>query len=263
MGLIFKLNQPLLYDAVDFDGNLNRTGVDFIGFVQIRQQAPLFQYAHTHRCHIHQCDRFIFFAINFFAGGIVFVQRHFDRRVQFCVGDLNVFQNGGERGVPAVVRPIGVDDFQFGDKWITTAFFKIIPAETQIFCGHCKTHAFMQVINLHIVHFDKVFNLFDIGRRFGVEIQTGGFCIRSDTGFHRVDHISPHLHQIAGGNFTPQGDDLCRGDFWAFAPGLQLDTLGGGISALIILPRKIFGSEILPVASQRQIFRKQVVDVRL
>ena len=54
MGLIFKLNQPLLGFAVNSHRHLDRAGVDLLADIQVRDFPFFSQQLHAHQGHVHQ-----------------------------------------------------------------------------------------------------------------------------------------------------------------------------------------------------------------
>ena len=116
VGLILEHEEPVFLLAVDLRFDMDGTGVDLFRFIDLRAETALLQGLGTDRRQVHQRDRtFGIGTVDFLAQFLITVIGSFD----FRVFDLDVFQNGREGRMTAVVRPVGIDDAQFGHRRIT------------------------------------------------------------------------------------------------------------------------------------------------
>ena len=145
VGFVFEHKQPFFCAVVGFHIHFYATGVDFFTLIQIFQHAPFFQRFGSDGCHVHHGNwtGFCSFAVHFFTGSQIFFIAFFHQ----WIIQSNVCNLCHKGGMTAVIRPVGVNHFQFGDGWIPLFFIAEITLHiAQVTQIHSQTILLTQFI---------------------------------------------------------------------------------------------------------------------
>ncbi len=199
MGFIFKHNQPFFPAAIDFGSNDNAAGVNFIRLIQVCELPPFFQFLHPNEGNIHQADfpSLLLLAVQVFPGGEIFPESRFNRSGKPAFFYFH-FLNVGHKGcMPAVIGPVGVQDPDFCNGWIS--FFtipKVLLAENQVFQAHGQSQVLQKRMEFFRTHGGKPCQEGHIFRDNGFHFQGFRFYQGSFPRFHRVDAVVFYLGQV-------------------------------------------------------------------
>ena len=235
VGLVLEHEQPVLIVAVHERLDLDRAGVDLLGFVDILEVAALFEHLGARGRNVHQRDRTLcglFLSVDLDARRKVAVERILHHRVV----DLHAVDLGQEGGVAAVVGPVGVHHAHLGDGRV--ALFLVAEVglqELEIIQIHRKPHVLEQVGERSLIHIDKAGDRRDRGRDRVLDLERCRLVHRGFARLHRVDQVAADLVQICAGQLALEHIDLGRRDRRALAAGQQLDALRAGVRALVEL----------------------------
>ena len=140
VGLVLEHEQPVLIVAVHERLDLDRAGVDLLGFVDIFEVAALLEHLGTCGRNVHQCNRTLcglFLAVDLDARRKIAVKRILHHRIV----DSDTVDLGQEGGVAAVVGPVGIHHADLGDGRV--ALFLIAEVglqELEVVQIHRKAH---------------------------------------------------------------------------------------------------------------------------
>ena len=158
---VFKHDEVFFRFAVDLRVDTDRAGVDFVGNVQIVEFAVFFQLFRRDRGEVHQAGIFVgTAAVDLPIQILIEMVRFLDRLIFGC--DFDVFQLGGKRRMAAVIRPIGVDDFEFRFRRVALLRFKIVAHEGEIRRAHRKADLFMIGGDLRVRHIHKAVHILHV-----------------------------------------------------------------------------------------------------
>ena len=230
VGFVLEQEQPVLVLAVHIDLHFDGAGVDFLGFVQVLENAVLLKPLGTDRAHIHEAYR-LAVAPELMAHGQILVERGLDHGVI----DIDFVKLRAEGGVTAVIGPVGVDHLDLGDGRFAVFTVEILLAYFRIRQIHRETALVDEPLEAFVVQLVESGDDLDLRRLGDLHFECvlrfqGGFA-----GFDRVDHI---LFDLLDGLIVQVA--FKRVDFGAaynraFALADQLDAFARRIGALIEL----------------------------
>ena len=192
VSFVLEEKEPVLSFSVDIYLDLYGAGIDLLGFVQLVQHAHGFQITCTDGTHVHQSDGLR--AVEFLAGTDVFVIGG----LELGIVGLDRVDYRIERGVTAVIGPIGIYDTDLRDAGIPSFGTEIVPAAdkvTQIhgqafFPGKCRQLVF-------VIGNESVQDIYGLGylilNRQCLNTVQGGF-----PALHRIDDMFFYCGQIFG-----------------------------------------------------------------
>ena len=233
VGLILKQEQPVLFPRLGVHLDLDRAGVNLLGLIQLGHFPLLFEVLGHNGADIHEVDGFG--PVQSLAG----IQILFIGLLKNGAGKLHPVNGGQERGVPAVVRPVGIDDPQFGHGGVPVLGAEIVPAEPQIIQVHGQT-----ILGHHGLQF-RLLHLPEAGQRrhrLGDSIVHGqGFkgLQRGLPGLYRVNEIFLNGRHFRCGQLPRQMIHPGRAHQGPLPLGENLDALGSGVSPLVKLSGEI------------------------
>ena len=237
VGFVLKEQQPILVTAVNIDLYLNSAGVYFLGFVELVELAVSLEIFHRHGGDIHK------------AYGLCAPELTPDCHV-FVIGALEqlileyrAVDMGEERGVAAVIRPIGVYHPDFGHSRVTALRFEIILTEFDIVRIHGEAVAAHKIREAVDVKRGEAVKGRNAGGDIILYLQCIGLLEACFTGFNGVDDIFLYRLKLGGGNAAVEHIDLCRAYERAVAPRDELDALRRGIRTLVKLTGQVFDGE--------------------
>ena len=119
--------EPILLFAVHIHLHLHGAGVDLFGFVEVREDALALEPFRADRAHVHERNR-LRIAVEIDAHAHILVERC----AHLFVVDLHVLELGLERGVTAVIGPVGVDHLDLSDGGVALLAREILLAELDV-----------------------------------------------------------------------------------------------------------------------------------
>jgi len=160
--LVLEQEQPILVGSVHVDLHLHGAGVHLFRFVEVFHLAVRLQVFRADGAHVHQADG-LPVAAKLLTDGQVLVEC----LLHDLVVDFDVVEYGAERGMTAVVRPIRVDDFDFGNRGIALLADEILLAELQVGKIHRKAAVLQEGGEAGFVKVDEALEYLD-RRRLGI-----------------------------------------------------------------------------------------------
>ncbi len=252
VGFILEHQKPILVLPIDLGGDMDGAGIDLFAFVQLREQAPLFQGFGADGGDVHQglgppgC---LFFPIDLYPGGKIALISCLDSRIV----DLHIRQHCGEGGMAAMVRPVGIHHPDFGDGGVPVLVLpEIALEEFQIIQIHGKAQLLQQSGQSSIVHGDEALHSGN-GFRSGIGHRQGlGELQRGLPAFHRVDHMLFDGRQLLRSQASGEHIHLCGADDGAVPLGNNLDALGCRVRPLVILAGQgLHGKDNIPLGHRK------------
>ena len=193
--------------------------------------------------------------------GKIFLERAFDNfRARVERHAVNRARKGR---VAAMVAPISIDNFQLGNRRRAIFFVaEIFLAKLQVVKIHGKPAFRQKIFQRGVVHVVEVAQNFHVGRNVGGNFQRGGQVESRFAGFNRVNAIRFDFGEVGVGNFAAQRNDACAVDCRQVLAGDELNALGGGVGALVELPRQILNRKSFRGVDIGGQFAVKIVDVR-
>ena len=256
-------DEPFLLFAVHIGGDGDGAGVDFVRRVQIVQFAEAFQFTCADGGYVHEAERLVLSAEIFaerLVGGIGVHDRLRERRqLEFDFVDGRM-----ERRMAAVVRPVGVDDADFGEGRIAFLLVaEILLAEGEIFGGHGHAEIFDHVLDLLFGELAEAVDDPDIRWPICLHFKRFGLVQRGLAGFDGIDEMLFDFVEIDGGNGLVKSVNRCGSKDRAFLLREELDALRGGVRPLVILAGEGFDGEELQSVHGGEGFVIDEIAVRL
>ena len=245
VGLVLVHDEPFLLFAVHISGDGDGAGIDFVRSVQIIQLAEAFQFTCADGGYVHEAERLILptkiLAKRFISGIGVHDRLRERRQLEFDFVDGRM-----ERRMAAVIRPVGVDDADFGEGRIAFLLIaEILLAEGEIFCGHGHAEFFHHVLNLLFRELTETINDSDVRWPIGLHFKRIWLVQRGLAGFDGINEMLFDFFKIGSGNGRVKGINRCGSENGAFLLSEELDALRGGIRPLVILAGEGFNGEKL------------------
>ena len=236
---VLEQEQPILLFAIHIHLHLDGAGVDFLGFVKVLQNPLGLEVLGADRANVHEAHR-LAVAAELMADLQVFVER----LLHHGVIDCHIGETRAERRVAAVVRPIRVDDLDFGNRGVAVlSIGEILAAELCICQIHRQATVVDELLQLVVRVVAEAVDDLDwlrLGhghakRRAGVKTRLA--CL------HRVDDVlldggDVRVAQVSGEHIHDGGT---HGGAIALAD--ELDAFAGGVGTLVELAGQEFGGE--------------------
>ena len=238
MGLVLEQEQPILVVAVHIHLHLDGAGVDFLGFVEVLQNAVLLEPLRADRAHIHQAYR-----LGVAAQLVTHLKILVERGLDGGIVDRNLVELCAERGVTAMVGPVGVDHLDLGDRRVALLLGEMLAAELQVGQIHGETTVLDELLKLGVAHRTEAVDDLHLAWHRHLGLQRGLDIQRGFTGFHRIDHVMLDGLDVGFGKLAFQRIHLGGTNRRTLALGDQLDALAGGIRALVELAGQILHRE--------------------
>ena len=161
----------------------------------------------------------------------------------------------------AVIRPIGIDHFDFRNGGISALALKIIAAEANIALVHSKTARTDKCVQPRVVKLREALQNLDRIRNPIVRRKRFGKFKRSLSALHGIDHIFFDFGLVRIGKSARQQIQLRRANGRTVALGQNLNALCRGIRPLVELSRQIFHCE--HISAVRVDLTAHLIDLRL
>ena len=252
---VLKEQQPFLRFSVHVHIDLYGAGVDFLGFVEVGELARLFEIFGADGRHVHQRNGLAHAHRR--AHGLIALKGSL--RVRVVKGNVRKLRQ--KRGVPTVIRPIGIDHAQLCERGIALLRAEIGLAEFDVVLIHGQRVFPHQCVQRLLVQVDKALQRADVRR--GRERVEERFrqIEQSFPALHRVDHMALDGRQFIGREIAIEHIQPRGFHHRPLALESQLHALRGAIRALVVLAGQIFHREHkIPVV---RVIRRGVIELRL
>ena len=230
VGLVLEEVEPVLVVAVHVDLHLDGAGVDLLGLVEVLEDALGLEPLGTDRAHVHEGDRTVV------AGELVtHAEVLLEGRCDRGVVDLQVLEVGAEGRVAAVVRPVGVDHLDLGDRGHPALGGEVALAEGDVGEVHGQAAVVDEGLELRLVEVEEAVEGLDhgglgIARPEGLAGGEGGLA-----GLDRVDHVALDRLDVLVRELALEDVDLRGTDRRPLALADELDALARRVGALVKL----------------------------
>ena len=257
MGLVLEQEQPVLVVAVHVNLDLDGAGVDFLGLVKAGQDTVLLEPLGADGAHVHEAD-----GLGVTAELVAHRQVTLEGGLDGGVIDGHFVQLGAERGVTAVVGPVGVDHLDFGDGGLAALLAEVLLAEFEVGQIHGQTALVDELLAGFGVHLVETGDGLDLAGHRHLGLQ-GFLGLQAGlAGLDRVDHVMLDGVHVGVGQVAFQRVQLGGADGRALALGDQLNAFAGGIRTLVELTGQILHSKHIIRTEIRQI-GGNIIDLRL
>ena len=203
MRFIFKHNQPFFCFSVYFYRNNDRAGIDLFRNVQIVKFTFRTQFFHTDNSDIHQCYRALgILSVNSVTGSHILIESRLNRFIILAGFNFNIFYLRHKSRMTAVIGPISIKYFYFGNSRFTVFFIKIFLTPHHIFQAHCQSHFLAQRFHFIAVLGQKTGNRLNPGRFFTGRDQSSRFLPLCFSGFNRIDTVAFDFSEFCFGQIS-------------------------------------------------------------
>ena len=237
---VLEQQEPGLVAILGLDRDLDGASIDLLGLVDAGQLAVCLEIARADGGNVHQRHGLV--------GAtqlLSHVQIDLARSLQLLVLDGNLADLGQERGVTAVVRPIGIDHADLGDGGIALFADKIVAAERKVVHIHCKAVGLDELCQRICVHLAKAGQGFHGGGNIKLCGKRFGLVQGRLAALHGIDHMLLDGRDLRLGQFTVQKIDLCGAHGGAVAARNDLHALCRAVCSLVILAgQKFHGKDL-------------------
>ena len=230
VGLVLEEEQPVLEGAVDVNLDLDGAGVDLLGLVEVLELAGVLEPLGADGAHVHEAHGL---------GVAPELVAHLHVAVEGGANDLvvklDVAERRAEGGVAAVVRPVGVDHLDLGDRGDAALAGEVALAEGDVREVHGKAALVDEGLELRLVERQEVLEHLDV-RRLGIAL--GERLARLETRLarlHGVDDVVLDGGDVILGERALEHVDLRGAHDGPLALGDELDALTRGVCALVKL----------------------------
>ena len=152
-----------------------------------------------------------------------------------------------------MIRPVGVDDLDFGDGRIALLILEIPLAECDIRKIHGKVPLFDEGLERAFIEFGEALEHFNLRRGSHFHEQRASGVERGLTGFDGVDDVAFDGFDVVVAQIPGKHVDGRGTHGGTFPLAHQLDAFAGGLCALVELPRKIFDGEHARAIGRRHV----------
>ena len=236
--LVLEEVEPILVLAVDVDRALHRAGVDLLGLVETGQDALGFQPLRADGAHVHKADGLLVAAELVAQLKVALVGL-----AHLLVVDHDVGELGAERGMAAVIRPVGVDHLDFGDGRTALLAREILLAKRDVRKVHRQTALLDEPGKTCLVQIEETLDDLDgLGRRVG-DLERFARNEARLARLDRVDDVVLHRSERIVSALALDDVDLREGDVGTLTLADELDALRRGVGALVELAGQRFDGE--------------------
>ena len=249
MRLILKENKPLFFlrsaAVIHFDGDNDRAGIVFVGFLHVRELSVRLEFLHADQGDLHQARELVrTAAVEFLPGVHVALVTRLHGNTVIAVVKCDIQDLCRESRVTAVIRPVCIQHADLRDRGIPVLrICKIILDELEIRKGHCQSEAVIQVLERMIIHSCEAVHDGDIGSLVKYIPKCCGLLHSCLTGVHRIDRIGLDMLELLIGDRSCEDPCLRRPDDRILVFIQQLDALNCGICPLVELSGQSLNTE--------------------
>ena len=233
VGLVLEEEEPVLVFAINIDRDLHGAGVDLFRFVKAGELARVLEPLGAERAHVHEADGLLV-AAELMAHLHVAVEG----LLHHGVVDLDLVEHGAKGGVTAVVRPIGIDHANLGNRGVAALLGEVFLAEADVGRIHGQPALGDEGRKAGFIEFAEAIEHLDGLGVGGLGYQGFGLLERCETRLHGVYDIV--LDGVDVGLRERALEDIDFGGAHRGALSLadELDALAGGVGALVELAGK-------------------------
>ena len=256
VGFIFKIDQPLFFMSVFIHRHDDGAGIDLIGFFLVLQFAFRFQFLRCQSPEVHQADVFITpVPVDCLAVRQIFLKCRLDAVLIGAFPERDICQFRGKCRMPAVIRPVRIQNADLRHRGIAVLFFrKIVPDAFKILKGHGQIQGIEELLQRAVFHRGQaVKNLHVIRLRIGLR-QRLRFGFIRDQGIHRIDAVADDaLHLLV--RYRARHDIRHRAPYHRMFLFIEkTDALLRRIRSLVKLPRQILYGKYMRALRIRDLF---------
>ena len=238
VGFVLEEEEPVLVLAVDVDLHFHGAGVDLFRFVEMLEDALALQVLGADRAHVHQAHGAVV-AAEFAAHSQIPVEGG----LHGFVVDFDVGEVGAEGGVAAMVRPVGVDHLDFGDRGVALFASEVLLAEGNVGEVHGELAVGKEAAQAVLVELVEAGEHFDRARGGLLGGEGVDRVERGLARFYGVDQIVLDGGHVGFGKVAFQIVDLGVAHGGALALADELDAFARAVGALVELARQGFDRE--------------------
>ena len=239
--LVLEHDEPVFLLAADVGLDDDAAGVDFLGLVEVIEQAFLAQRLGADDGDVHERDRAVcILAVERVSVFLVLAVSCRQCRREVAVLDRDIVDGRRERRVAAVIRPVRVDDAQLRDR--RRAVFRVaevLLAELEVLKAHGKAARIHERMELVFAHRVERSQHLDIGRLFRDHVERLRLFKRRLAALDGIDAVILDLLQRLVIDCSRQHDDACRGDLRTLLLRDELDALRRRVCRLVVLARQV------------------------
>ncbi len=266
MGFIFEIDEPLFRLPVDVDRNDDRAGVDLVGLLLVVKLSFLLELLRGEYRKVHQADELVASArVQRVAVSQVLLEGVLDRLFHVAFAERDLFELGLEGRVAAVVRPVGVEHADLGDRGVALLFiFEIIADKNEIRIRHRQIQRIVEGFELLFRHFTEALKDLHILRLRIVGHERLRLHLIGRAGVHRIHAVVFDLLDVRVGQLSEHhvGGGGADGGLFIFIE--ETDTLLRRVSPLVELAGQVlYGEYAVRRLRLRQRLRVHIVDRRL
>ena len=251
MCFVLEHHQPFFIATVHNGIHDDATGVVFLRFFQIIEFAGFFQQLHPNGRQIHQAHFTRRFPVQLAPGFQIRLIRNPDGRSETAIIDTDLIHRCQKRGMPAMIRPIRVNHFDFRQRRLP--FFRVPEislTKFQVGLAHRQPQLGDEFFPARFIQFAKPFYYRHVRRNLHIHSQSIRFHQRSFSGLHRIDAVGFHCFELTVRNIAIQCHHFGGYDLRSIFLRDDLDALRGPISPLVILPWQILHGKHSGVRTQ-------------
>ena len=252
MRFVLEQQQPVFLVSVDLHFDFHRTGVDLFRFVEFFEKSPFFEKFCGNRADIHEVFRF---------GTAQFLPR---RQIvvisvlQQFVLELYVVDRRKKRRMTAMIRPIGIDHTDLGERRIALFGFEIILTELDIVFVHRQRVFFDKGRKSLFVQLQKSVKRFHFRGNRMVDFEgygNGKTCLAA---LHGIDNVMFDRGKFRFGYVAVYRIHLCGTNDGTAAHGNKLNALRRRIGTLVELSGQILYRKYARTFKPCRAFRRRI-----
>ena len=182
--LVLKEEEPVLVPAVYIDRDPHRAGVYLVRLIEVREDALGLEPAGTDGSHVHEADGSL-------CAPKVTTHREvlLEGALDHGIVDAHVRELGAEGRVPAVVRPVGVDHPDLGDRGHAPLVPKVLLAEAEVSEAHGEAALSNESLQPLLVEVVEAIEQLDVGGCGVGRLERGALVERGPSGFDGIDDV--------------------------------------------------------------------------
>ncbi len=250
MRLIFEKQEPLLlhraFSVIHLNRDDHRAGIVLLRLLLIGQLPLCLELLHADNGKIHEAGILVrAVLIHLCPRILIALEGGLHRNLVVAVRKGNIAKLRRECGVPAVIRPVGIQHADLGHRGIAAdgavkASAEIILNQLKVCKGHGKTEGLIQLLELLLIFVNEAVENNDVRRFLVLSRQRFRLLHAGLAGIHRIDQIGFDAFKVRIGNVSGQDIGLCRLDNDMRIGVQQLNALHGRIGSLVKLTGKRF-----------------------
>ena len=264
MGFVLEHNQPVLVFAINVGIDNDAAGINLVRLVQVLQLALLPESLHADNSQVHQGNIPFLTCIQILAVSQVLLVGILNRLAVIPLLNIHQINGGSKGGMTAMVRPVGINNPDFGNGRLTLLSIpEILLAELQILKAHSKAAAIHELLQCCLIHLVKALQHLYISRCLELHVQGIRLFHGCLPALHGIDIIILNLLHSLGIHIAHQHHYTGGSNLRTLLLGNQLHALGSGVSSLVVLARQVLHSKHSRIREARQLLLVDNVHRRL